>query len=371
MPIGVVVSSVKENRKIGKTLCIDTYYAMPDFIRGIVSGELCVNGVSFDKVSGKFSVDASLQIKTNKEVLSTYSANENTLLSDPFYRSRGLKNLCLELNVGASSNLNSLLYVINQGVLQSDYEEGYRRYAFSNSAELQSLLRKNAAVSMNRFLLTNLFHCILGVLKKVACEYRKDCSTAEMFDTWYSVLKEVGYTSEASFYHDLKDDTPVILGGVKKEESVQETVTPLTAFSMGAAQAGVAQSSGGAAQAGATQSSGGFDFSFIVDELPEGGTYKKIILGDAVLAYCFETKRVLPNNKVMKTYIILGDNKLSETEKNAITESISFISVAAYCLHGIFSYENKKTKTNQLFFDSIDTIKEFRNCVNKAGLESV
>lgn len=379
MPVGIVTGSKLKNKVSGEELEIFTYYSIIDLIREVILNGLKIDGVSFSTDTKQFTLTDIRGALTVSELIKGYETHHEDELQNPFFRSQALKDLYIELKAGSFGVPENQFSLMNTRMVSSDFSAMYRENKFSTYNELKEKFKRREIHNLSAAISVNVVATLLPVYTYVAKRYEAESNLTDIVNLWYDAICMTGYVDEAQFYAD-RINKGTALPGTVTPTSFNTVTAPkvqnLASFSTVTGNFDSQEVSASETVATPTkkmqtlENPVGSDtkISFIrTVESPEA--YAKIVTDRGeVVAYCALNyiQKVLPDgNKGRFTiYTILGKNSLSKIDVSTITETCNYATIIAYIVHSMYAVETGNARIQQLYFDEVQSMKSFRDCIS-------
>ena len=372
VPVGIMtVSTLKD--PAGSRIAVYTYYSMIDFVRETVLHGLKVDGASWEEGKG-FTCEDLEDSFTIKELLESYEAHRDEELQDPFFRSRALKDLYFELKAGNTAMPETILGLMSARLRSASLGGEIDRCRFSTKEQLYSLLKARQISSVSAAINFNVVASVLPVYRKAQELWKEhtqngETQTSDLLNVWHRAMVETGFTDEADFYEDRSEEAE-ILDGVSPRR--KDKVQPIKAFGQKATEDSgempKAQETlntretaiGEETQKGAVKPG----MSFVRE--PHGDRYVHITDGGEILGVCAVDVVPMRRNdgQIVKfpIYTVIDDSAGVDAKGE-----IPALTICAYLVHSACSMETGASSAQQLFFDSAETMRKFRNSLSERG----
>lgn len=198
MPVGVAISQVYCDKSTNETLELMFFASMIDAVRGVVTGKLDVDGLSWTAEEG-WRVSDSITNYTMDEVLALSKMPDQ--MAFPIVRGQGLIQIYSDLRIPTSSNTDTHFSIMCSKVLSSKLLSFIDSNMFDTYAAFDALTkngkpgRKQAADYM-------IVRDLLKVYHEAAVMYSTSApaDNSGLMQLWHQAILESGYVDEAYFY---------------------------------------------------------------------------------------------------------------------------------------------------------------------------
>lgn len=178
VPVGIAVKSVMVSPN-GDELDVPTYYPLFDVVPMIKSGELRIDGITQD-----LKVMVKPKVFPTELLLGDYRSHPDEFVKNPLWRSKELKELCLEFNAGRSGDELNLLCIFDEVMKNSNFTKEAEQFAVSSVEELKKKLASYVIYSGSAALVTNVGQLLLPIVDEVIE------SDKEILEAWDDALQK-------------------------------------------------------------------------------------------------------------------------------------------------------------------------------------
>lgn len=371
MPVGVMTVSVLSNGDDDIELL--SYYSIIDFIKELQ------NGVKFDGVSlenGVFTVPTELASITVSTVLQQYEMKKDSLLKFPFYRSQALQDLFIKLRNNNYNGRDTQLSIMHSRIVTPDLQGSIEKNKFSSQEDLMRKMESGQILSLNTAISLNIAGVLLPIYKEVAKNFVQGCSNSEVFSAWLSAMNKYNYTDEASFFNSKSNATVSSMEAFGKTSEDSGEVTDTSSSSSSSSdnmknenivQEQATSVSNDVSNNASNNVQNNVTKNSFVRVVPDDAKYLRILSFDGSLfGYCAWEDCVFESGAGKKKYIkytVVSEH--CNVPEQSISGDIKVSKLMAYLVHTLMQLEVGSLKTQQLFFKDLDTMREYRDKINK------
>ena len=367
-PVGVCAIKTMTNKKTGKSIDIFVNFSMLDVVQMFVEGKPILSGISFDGnsfVADPISDDDSITVA---KMLKSSSVTDD-IVQDHFYRSDNLIKLYLDFgaiqgNVAVKPNQLSIVVDKAQSVdISNDFTRCHvkSKIDFDNKRASREL-RGSATSILN----SNIASVILPVFIKASSQYTTGMSFTDVLNLYYSVMKDMGYKSEADFLE--KEESQKSLASMnvfgddgakepaKSEPEVKEVKPEIKPEIKPEPKP---EPAAGVVESNKTVSN---RFSMVMD-VPKDCKYWEITDRNGIVVGglgCFN--QIMPGrNDAVRKYVLVQKSSMAG---KAVAESVVFSKLLPMFMQNLLVVESNRPEMLKVFFDSSETLKYYRDLLN-------
>lgn len=358
MPVGVGLKEMYTGS--GDGIAITVYYSMIDAVREIVSGNLTVDGIDYS--GGRFRTTAvSLDRVDVETVMREVDEPPAGQLKFPVFRSQGMIDLYMNLNTNHYANQETQFNLMRTKMPYSEILSSIDESSFSTYRELAEIV--GTIGNRKRIIDYMIVRDLVRVYHEAASKYHDGMGLQEILDVWHHAVLDTGYVNESYFYVD-RTNREEPLPGTKLEnaswcfwhDAAKPDVQKISSFeNAGGTKTG---SAGGPAQ-DSRQQKQDKPVVFIMSP-PAGSTYCRITHNGEQILLCACYVYTLRGKKYNR-FIVLGKEAGKQIPPEKITREISVFKLVAYMAHAIYAVTINDSNSNQLLFDSRETVKYARD----------
>ncbi len=305
VPIGIALKNVLVNKENG-TLEVPTYYSLFDAVPLIKSGELTIDGIESD-----LTMTVTPKIYSVDVLLNDYKNHQDEFIRNPLWRSKELKELCLEFSSGRSGDEQNLLVIFDEVMKNSNFTQEAKQFAVSSIEELKRKVASFEIYSGSAALITNVGSLMLPVMESVLA------SEKEILPAWDEALTK----------------WEGVRGFLRKDASMM----PMDAF-------------------------GNNDTSFLIKSLAPEKQVAQIVDASGSLLGGYAVERVNQGGKEVRRYILVNKEEYEQlaNERKAPNKVVVQKLVGCY-RNDLERIKQGKRETCQMYFNSQDTHDYFDN----------
>lgn len=329
-PVGVLLRSILTHKDTGRQIGIPVCYSMWDLIGLVKSGELSVDGISWDGSSFSYNPDILKEVLTVREMNAYFEAHASESLQNPFWRSQELKDLCLSFGTEKTDAEQNLMAIYTAVLSNKAYTDEVKAFAIRDIPELKKKVADYTIYSTAAALNVNVGSVLLPVVRCVT-ELRREGK--EWLTAWDEALTEWGGID--SFY--VKDVQPV----PDRERDAEVQVPTINAF-------------GKTAPAPASAPVPDVCAVDIIKEFNHNKQVARILSPDGKLvgAYAKEQHK-LPNGKLYKEFILLDMDDLAGIEPSKVVSTgVNILKILPYFIKDLAFIANDRASFMPIRFSS-------------------
>ncbi len=392
IPVGVGLNMIMKNKNGGEDCAIQKYYAMPDFLNKIVSGEK-IAGITMDGSGNITAPDVKkLEVPsiTARDVVEFANNPNKTLLYDPIFSSHAIQDLYLELEVnGPKENHFTLLSTkLGNSNLGSNLSK-----VFYTKEELDEYTRFGSAkkiISKPLGISYRILSMILPIYfgTDIKFDPRGDGKDFErLLNLYKDVMLENDYAGEASFLKFPKvapTHFRTLVPGYKAPQEERkdgytqtekevmaplpvkkETAAPVEAFAPAQPMAQPQQTVQEQPQQVAPVA-GDTGYS-LIRQPEENSVYVKLIASDGSMVGIASAvqRKVQAGEKPVTDFTLLPVSAADSVQASRFVKSINVRDVYTNLLVVLARIESKETEKINFFFDSIKTMSYYVSLFKK------
>lgn len=347
-PVGVVTVQHLTNSS-AEEMNIYTYYHMVDFIRQVISGDLTVDGISVqdDKVVVADGSVPSTEY-TVAELIEHYNATQDELLQFPFFRSKELTDLLVDLQLGNGRMPSNLLCIMNARVADPALMANISEANFGTKDELIDRISNGKVSSKVTAVELMIAKTLLPVYQAVG-----KCDNATLpvaVQNWQDAMQ--GFAGEVSWFGQ-----PVTVA------TTESSTTPITSFGNNIATAESAPKGSTSAKTVSEQ------VSWLKD-VPADAPLCRVVCGDAAnetLCYCYVEKVAHMQGGVKKPYrrYTLLVDPAGRSVSDAPESAVRIERIFAVLLHNIYMEQVKGSSMRQAFFENGEALNAIKKLLQE------